>query len=64
MNKELKPCPFCGGKAMFISDVMKLNPEIGYVQCCECLIRTTVGMKSDVINTWNRRVGNGKVDGD
>lgn len=55
---KIKPCANCGSAAKFVTDVMKLNPEIGYVQCCECHIRTSVGRKSDVVNTWNRRVDN------
>ena len=61
---KIKPCANCGGKAMFISDVVKLNPEIGYVQCCECLIRTSVGKKHDVVKKWNRRANDDEVDGD
>ena len=56
---KIKPCANCGGKAMFNADAMGINSEIGYVQCCECHIRTSVGRKSDVINTWNRRADNG-----
>lgn len=55
-KEEIKPCANCGGEAKFVSDVKKLNPDIGYVQCCECHMRTTVGRKNDVIKTWNRRV--------
>lgn len=35
MNKELKPCPFCGGKAKLEHDV-----HYSYVRCMECHART------------------------
>lgn len=61
---KIKPCANCGGKAIFVVDPMRINPELGCVQCCECHIRTSVGKKHDVVSTWNRRVNDGKVDGD
>ena len=56
---KIKPCANCGGKAIFVVDPMRINPELGCVQCCECHIRTPVGTKHNVVNIWNKRVNNG-----
>lgn len=52
---ELKPCPFCGGKAQ-----MNYDGERKLILCSECLIRTesykTYEAARDV---WNRRAENG-----
>ena len=62
---ELKPCPFCGGKAVLYAS------ENGIcVICFKCEARSTVRMDSlnyssptcatkDVIEAWNRRADNG-----
>lgn len=51
MNEELKPCPFCGGKAEFISQcVLECQGE-----CCN--VRTLgVQGKEEMIRVWNIRV--------
>lgn len=63
MTKELKPCPFCGGKAEF----RICDNGIGYIICTGC--RAQVGhlktlSKSrpfgEIIEAWNARVGDGK----
>lgn len=59
---ELKPCPFCGGKAsLFVNDGVR-------VLCCQCGISTKAmcdamsfdGVETNatklVIDAWNRRV--------
>lgn len=59
MPSELKPCPFCGGKAKLI--------EIQEVGCFRVLCEdcpTSVGKywyykKQDAIKAWNRRADNG-----
>ena len=55
---ELKPCPFCGGKAEFVStcEVPDETPR-GFFRCenmcCEqCHIRS----KDEAEEEWNRRV--------
>ena len=50
---ELKPCPFCGGKATERYEC--LNGV--FVQCNECGVSTHVSSSVDAIETWNRRVG-------
>lgn len=53
MNDKLKPCPFCGGKAiidgcdetLWITICKKCNASIDYKET-----------KQDAIDAWNRRV--------
>ena len=60
MNKELKPCPFCGGKAC----IMKTDypPWVIYCTICGASIHGYVfEEKKDVkvlIEAWNMRVEN------
>ncbi len=47
---ELKPCPFCGGKAAY-------DGEIGII--CECgYYRQTSESKQSLFASWNRRAPN------
>ena len=52
---ELKPCPFCGGKAK----VIKTYEGMRWVVCDDCLCETDL-FNTDVkaINAWNRRADN------
>lgn len=54
-NIELKPCPFCGGKAMFIKD--DDNPsEWCWVRCLNCRCHTKMfDTPTDAAVAWNRR---------
>lgn len=53
---ELKPCPFCGGKAEIIT-LMGVNAK--YIQCENCRISTEVsGEEKILIELWNRRIDN------
>ena len=68
-EKELKPCPFCGGEANIgsvkfseTSDQAKLNGRtVGYygqcVQCC-CNLSFDIGRatKEQAITEWNTRI--------
>ena len=52
---ELKPCPFCGGKAE-----MKSYTRF-WVACDDCLSETsTYSTKEEAIEAWNRRAKDGK----
>jgi len=59
MNKELKPCPFCGGEAILktgfaqYEDVVTLKYEI-VCNMCGCKIER-LGLEEYAINAWNTR---------
>ena len=60
---ELKPCPFCGGKAR----ITKSNLGTNLIYCTEC--PTTFGRywfskKRDIIKAWNRRADNEQREAD
>lgn len=51
-DKRLKPCPFCGGKAMLVSDIRD--------NCVRCMKCGASGgcvhySKSEAIEMWNKR---------
>ena len=53
MTDKLKPCPFCGGKAIFTSD---FSESYNYVMCKDCYCRTQVfATKTTPIKIWNTR---------
>ena len=51
---ELKPCPFCGGKARF-----GIDHEWCYVYCTDCQAQVEGDWRAAVIQAWNRRVEDG-----
>lgn len=56
---ELKPCPFCGGKAMLIW--LPYSRKI-FVKCAEqcCKQNTIYKSREEAIEAWNRRAEDGK----
>lgn len=51
---KLKPCPFCGGKAI------ANGINIAWVRCSECGSETAVyGSAKKAKEAWNRRADNG-----
>ena len=52
---DLKPCPFCGGKAM--SQRWYYGEDIlGHIVSCEkCKIMITEDSEKEAVETWNRR---------
>ena len=57
---ELKPCPFCGGKA---TSVLYHNRNLSFiryfVKCQHCLVATENYEKRETaIKAWNRRADN------
>lgn len=53
-EKTLKPCPFCGGRAVFSSWGMCR------CWCMECKAKTEdFILQRDAIKAWNRRINDG-----
>ena len=53
MNEELKPCPFCGGRAELIDTT---DGEF-YVECRKCGISTRAYVRPETSKRrWDRRV--------
>lgn len=64
---ELKPCPFCGGKAQILDNAWHVifNTRVR-IKCRRCGVRTMEYVGSDwddthylAIEAWNRRADNG-----
>lgn len=54
MSFRLKPCPFCGGKAI-LSEDKRYN--VHSVFCNECYIETSLqNTEQEAIDAWNTRV--------
>ena len=60
-HKELKPCPFCGGKAEVVPYSVYGKVKSYFVQClkCGCQSRDYTS-KQNAEKSWNRRAENGK----
>lgn len=62
--KDLKPCPFCGGKAWLARNAKrkiygKDEYRVGVsVYCGVCEARMFYGTEEEAIKAWNRRVAN------
>ena len=61
---ELKPCPFCGGKALLAHD--HAGNGASYIRCENCGLESVRFIKSfevasdeQAIKFWNRRADNG-----
>ena len=58
MNDKLKPCPFCGGKAILSEShtVAGETFELCFVFCESCCAETSLhNTKQDAIEAWNSR---------
>ena len=64
MREELKPCPFCGGRATLVCDIDLVPSGVMCTTCCSKTVfyrvkmekRETFGDVIDKITTaWNRR---------
>lgn len=59
----LKPCPFCGGKAVIESPDMPYTNH--YARCTGCRIQTQWYQDREKLKRfWNTRQGNEEVDND
>ena len=64
-DPELKPCPFCGGEAEFVSGSYN-DVNFAYVRCTDCSAQTCYDsdhddmtfeeMEAAAVSDWNRRV--------
>ena len=74
-NRELKPCPFCGGEAkvkvcdgagnfyMDIGTEVFMGRKLTHclIRCEKCGVKTKAYLtRRGVYNAWNRRAENGK----
>ena len=59
-------CPCCGDYAYLLEDTNSILNYYGYpcwyVQCLGCGLRTTKGDKDEILNKWNRRFCNEKIE--
>ena len=58
---ELKPCPFCGGKAQRITitdeaEFANVGGDIITCTKCDCSTRVFFGEKEGIEDAWNRRI--------
>lgn len=62
MKTELKPCPFCGGKAEVVPYSVYGKVKSYFVNClkCGCQIRDYTS-KQNAEKAWNRRANDEKV---
>ena len=51
MSDELKPCPFCGGKAEWRSG----GPGCSWITCTSCPAETADGSIRRIRDVWNTR---------
>ena len=51
-DEQLKPCPFCGGKAL---QIIRGSPGCEYVKCEGCKATTDDTSRLRAITAWNRR---------
>lgn len=60
---DLKPCPFCGGKAVLIESI---PAQVFKVECmntsCYCFSTSIIfSSKSNAIEAWNRRTNDAEI---
>ena len=60
MGTELKPCPFCGGKA----SIMRYHyiDNASYCYCTACKVKMPNSLtRKEAIEAWNRRAEGGNL---
>lgn len=54
---EVRPCPFCGHKAVLIAQEIGPLDTIYHVECPNCEIQTKESYyKDDALAVWNERI--------
>ena len=64
MSRVIKPCPFCGGKAVYrkVNGDYGYTPDVHIVGCTKCNVEIRAlsneheDLKERTIAEWNRRV--------
>lgn len=59
-DKDLLPCPFCGGKAEWEyapwdEDTKVGDDGSGWVECTQCHVQIPYGYRDEAVERWNRR---------
>ncbi len=63
---ELKPCPFCGGKAVLRTWIYSFRGGTNYVvQCNDCNATVPIWFETaeESVRQWNRRAENANKEG-
>lgn len=55
---ELKPCPFCGGEAVYMDSHTNPDRPQPTIECIDCSCRMAELNKEFLIECWNRRADN------
>lgn len=64
-NIKLKPCPFCGGKAVIIAQPRKLSLDTMFEAVCESCSASTLRQydRINAIKRWNARENSDNIHG-
>lgn len=55
MKEELKPCPFCGGKAFYHENRIHFHVRCKTVSCHGRNCGLNFGNKANALTAWNQR---------
>ncbi len=58
MSRELKPCPYCGGRA-YMRVLLDQPGFPRFVKCDVCGARQPPASREDAIKKWNKRTDGG-----
>lgn len=59
MTDKLKPCPFCGGEAVYMDKHTPAERPHPTIECFDCSCSMSEISKDFLIESWNRRANNG-----
>jgi hypothetical protein len=60
-REELRPCPFCGGRATIKLITNEYGNDAFIVHCIKCFVKYEAMSEIAVITTWNCRVKDGET---